>query len=359
MDVTILDLFSNSWVQMLQEMEHDIYHLPEYVHLESQKTNTMPEGILISEGEQKFFVPYLIRKCDNLFEDNFDIPEIFDVVSPYGYPGILLSDKAASNLEFINLAIKQLKQVFSTKNICSAFFRLHPILNHNINKLLAIDNCKLQGETISINLELNEEEIWRQTRNDHRNKINWCKRAGMEAKIVLFKDYLQDFIAIYEETMNRVGANDSYYFDYDYFMRLSNLDDKIHLCIVEWQGQIACAGLFTECCGIVQFHLSGTKNQFLKQAPSKLMLDYVRYWGKKRGNKIFHLGGGVGSAKDSLYEFKAGFSKITQAFTTLRLITNEEKYRYLVELRAKSLNTEVEKLLKSDFFPAYRASEIA
>jgi hypothetical protein len=40
----------------------------------------------------------------------------------------------------------------------------------------------------------------------------------------------------------------------------------------------------------------------------------------------------------------------------MRLVIDEKKYIELVKLRAKYLNIEVEKLLKTDFFPAYRSS---
>ena|GEM_PF-4046155 len=67
-----------------------------------------------------------------------------------------------------------------------------------------------------------------------------------------------------------------------------------------------------------------------------------------------HLDNGVGGAKDSLYNFKVGCSWQTHDWLSLRLITEPEIYHQLVELRAKSLNIEVEKLLSSNFFPAYR-----
>jgi lipid II:glycine glycyltransferase (peptidoglycan interpeptide bridge formation enzyme) len=125
---------------------------------------------------------------------------------------------------------------------------------------------------------------------------------------------------------------------------------------VELDHQIACAGIFTECCGILQYHLSGTKTEFLKQAPNKLMLDYVRFWAKERNNQVFHLGGGLGGAKDSLYHFKAGFSKERYPFLTMRLIMEQNKYFDLVKLRAQDLKIDPEVLLQSKFFPAYRAS---
>lgn len=96
--------------------------------------------------------------------------------------------------------------------------------------------------------------------------------------MVLVKQYIKEFNIIYEETMERVKASKLYYFSEEYLEKLADLlKDKIHLCLVEFQEQIACSGLFTECCGIVQYHLGGTRTNFLKQAPSKLMFDYVRF----------------------------------------------------------------------------------
>jgi hypothetical protein len=68
------------------------------------------------------------------------------------------------------------------------------------------------------------------------------------------------------------------------------------------------------------------------------------------------MGGGVGgSNQDSLYIFKSGFSQQRHLFFTMRLITDEEKYHHLVELRARALETDSATLFNSGFFPAYRA----
>ncbi len=356
MNIQVIDLENPLWLKTLEQLRYDIYHLPQYVYLESKRTSSIPEAILIVDNEKIFFLPYLLRGCDNLFDDELNVTNVFDVVSPYGYTGFLLNEAAANTPEFLDLALQKLTQIWRDKQVCSAFIRTHPILNKDVKQINNIDYLKVNGETISIDLKLDEKEILSETRPEHRNKINRCKRAGFIAKIVPIKQYINEFNSIYEETMARVGAADLYYFGLDFFKEFVDLlGDRLHLCIVELDEEIACAGLFTECNGIVQYHLGGTKTSFLKQAPSKLMFDYVRFWAKERGNQVFHLGGGVGSAKDSLYHFKAGFSKQRHNFLTLRLITDEEKYKYLVELRAKYLNMQSEELLKSNFFPAYRS----
>lgn len=355
MDLQVIDSQHPLWLQTLQKLSHDVYHLPEFVYLESRRTKTIPQAFLIVDGEKIFFVPYLLRRCDDILAEE-STPEIFDVISPYGYPGILLSEAAASEPGFPDFALNELKSVLKTNGVCSAFFRLHPILNHNFNEVFKPGTFTDNGETVSINLKLSESQIWAHTRKGHQSTINKCKRVGFVARIVPFEEYLNQFIEIYQETMNRLVANKSYYFERDYFEYLSNLNGKIHLCIVELEQQIVCACLFFECCGIVQAHLGGTKNEFLNQSPFNLLLDYVRLWSKERGNEFLHIGGGVGGSKDSLYTFKSGFSRQRHNFLTLRLITDEEKYRHLVELRAESLNIQAEELFKSTFFPAYRST---
>jgi hypothetical protein len=82
------------------------------------------------------------------------------------------------------------------------------------------------------------------------------------------------------------------------------------------------------------------------------LLHFGREWAKARGNELYHLGGGVGAAKDSLFQFKAGYSKLRGRFSTWRLIIDYEAYRELLALR----QIEVAGLqpASSEFFPEYR-----
>jgi hypothetical protein len=356
MDIQIIDIKNHlSWTEILRKLRHDTYHLPEYIAIEAKRTNTIPEAIAIVDGDKIFFAPYLLRSCDDIVPQESN-QKIFDVVSPYGYPGMLLSEAGANTPGFPEQVLGEFKRVLREKNVCAAFFRMHPILSDKFNEIFAPSTFTANGETVSVDLTLSESQIWAHTRKGHQSTINKCKRLGFTGRIVNYRQYINEFIAIYEETMNRVKAKQSYYFDRAYFEDLSKLEDKIHLCLIELDNEIASACLFFECCGIVQAHLGGTKNQFLNQSPFNLMLDYVRYWAKERGNEFLHLGGGVGgSTEDSLYTFKSGFSRQRHNFMTLRLVTDEKKYSYLVELRAKHINIQPEQLLNSDFFPAYRS----
>lgn len=356
MKVRLLNTSNPLWLEILEKLPHDVYQLPEYLYVEAQRTKAIPEAILITDEDNIFLLTYLLRKCDDIIANEVLLPESFDISSPYGYPGFLLNDAAAISTEFVSKAIVTLKQILKEKSVCSAFFRLHPILNENFINVFPSETFTLNGQTVSIDLTLSESELWAHTRKGHQSTINKCKRLGFTARVVSFQEYYDEFTAIYQETMNRVQANQSYYFDDNYFRGLLELGEKLQLCIVECEEQIICASLFFECCGIIQAHLGGTKNDFLKQSPFNLLLHHLRLWGKERGNKYLHIGGGIGgSTTDSLYTFKSGFSRQRHDFLTLRLITDEDKYLELVELRAKALDTNVEELLDTGFFPAYRS----
>lgn len=355
MNVQIINLSNPLWREILQKLHHDIYHLPEYVNLEAKRIKATAEAIVINDGEKVFFLPYLLRQCEKLVK-NETTQEVFDVVSPYGYPGILLSESAAMTPEFLQSAMSEFISKLRERNVCSAFLRMHPILNQGLNEIYSSDICKVSGHTVGVDLSLSLEEIWSQTRSDHRKDINRQKRFELIASMVTFEDYFEEFFYCYNQTMERVNAKQLYYFDRDFFASwLYNLKEHIHLGIVKFDDEVMCACLFTECSGIVQSYLSGTKNKFLKQSPDKLLFDYVRFWAKERGNKFLHLGGGYGGAKDGVYNFKAGFSKQSYTFLTFRLITNVEKYHHLVDLQASALETDSATLLNSGFFPAYRA----
>jgi hypothetical protein len=356
MNIEILQPQDLRWRETLAQLRYDVYHLPEYVELEARRNNAQAEAIAIAEGENLFFIPYLLRSCEDAGGRSESTEKCFDVLSPYGYPGFLWHEAARGFSDFVPRAIQGLQDTLKSRGVCSAFFRLHPILNRDrqsdtLNPNIFIDN----GETVSIDLTLTEGELWAHTRKGHQSTINKCKRLGLTSRVVPFLDYRDEFLAIYNETMDRVIAKDSYYFGDDYFSALLNLGDRLHLGIVEMEGRVICASLFFECCGVVQAHLGGTKTEFLKYSPFNLLLSEMRLWAKARGNTFLHLGGGVGGSKeDKLYTFKSGFSRQRHRFVTARFVIDPEKYRQLVDLRAQHLGVSATQLLETNFFPAYR-----
>jgi lipid II:glycine glycyltransferase (peptidoglycan interpeptide bridge formation enzyme) len=99
--------------------------------------------------------------------------------------------------------------------------------------------------------------------------------------------------------------------------------------------------------GIVEYHLSGTAGNYRQLAPTKFMLEVAIQWAKARGNRVLHLGGGVGSRNDALFQFKAGFSGLRSWFETWRVICDDARYGKLTE------DAGVSGASVDGFFPAY------
>jgi lipid II:glycine glycyltransferase (peptidoglycan interpeptide bridge formation enzyme) len=210
-----------------------------------------------------------------------------------------------------------------------------------------------RGRTVSIDLTLTPEDLWAQTRADHRRNISKARRMGMTASMEDFEANLDTFLQMYFETMDRTGATQYYYFPRDYFVTLKQaLAGNVCLCMVRGvDGEPLSGGLFTTCCGIVQYHLSGTFTSAIQLRPSKLMLDFVRTWAKQAGNRVFHLGGGFGAREDSVFDFKAGFSSMRHPYYTWQFILNDGTYSNLARQRQNSASSTA----AGDFFPLYRA----
>ena len=355
------------WQECLNTIPHDFYHLPGYLELEAHRQNATAEAIAIRNGAEVFFLPYLIRECDRHGDiDKSDRDRIYDVISPYGYPGILVS-LAGQNPIFIKKCWDIIYDYWQQRHICSAFLRLHPILNSYIDSsMFAVDlavsdddlttNLSPRGNVVVCDLTKDIDDIWKQIRSSHRTKISKLRRSGFTVRMVPAAKYLDIFIDIYLETMNRVNATKIYYFTKDYFEKLVQvLGDRLALCVVEIDNEVIAASIITEVSGIVQYHLGGTKTEYLPRSPTTLMFDYIIRWAKERNNHYLNLGGGLGSNQDSLYHFKSGFSDRVKSFATIEAIVDRRIYNRLTQSRAEVLGMTLLEIQDTSFFPSYRA----
>lgn len=344
------------WIEVLSRLAHDFYHRPEYVRLESETHPSRPLAFRASEGDCELFLPCLVRRCDDLFPQSAAAENVCDVVSPYGYPGLLLNDAARKSPDFVRAAVERLRETLREQRVCSAFFRMHPLLSEGFDTLFPEGFFTAASETVAMDLTPDEATIWKNVRDGHQWTIRKCRKLGFEARMVPLREHIGAFMEVYRETMDRVHAKGSYYFGPEYFEKLATMPEHVHLCLVEIEGAVAAACIFFECGGIVQAHLGGTKSDYLNKSPFHLALYHCAEWAKPRGNRYLHLGGGVGGSNDRLLQFKRGFSELTFPFHTARLISDPEKYRELTALSAAAANVPVEERLNSDYFPAYRAT---
>ncbi|HMB05930.1 MAG TPA: GNAT family N-acetyltransferase [Isosphaeraceae bacterium] len=329
-DFSFIDPDSPRWSEALGATRHDFYHLPSYARLAGRLEGGEAMAFVAEEGGRRLLVPLIVRPIPAGVAGGGGL---LDATCPYGYPGLLFDPGAEGEgrVRFLDRAIEILLRQLRERNIISLFLRLHPILAHPLEPLARAGHLCQHGETISIDLTISEEDNRKQICSMHRRAIQRAERMGTCARIDREWREIEAFVGLYYQTMWRAGADDAYHFPRDYFSDLRRaLDGRLHLCVTELEGRIISAGLFAETSGIVQYHLSGSDEEFLAHSPLKAMLDFVRRWAKGRGDRIFHLGGGVGGKEDSLFAFKAGFSRARHPFYTWRAVTDEPAYRALI-----------------------------
>jgi hypothetical protein len=352
--VTLLNPADRIWSSSVNEVEHDVYHLPEYVEFAAKHEGGTPVATFAEWDDHWLLIPLIL--CALPGESQGDTAKNVDALSPYGYSSPLTdvgqtSDRAT--ISGLRRAFQACIDVLSSQGVISLFSRLHPLLSLPLEALTPFERVVHHGDTVFIDLSLSDEELWKQTRHSHRQDISAACKRGAVAYIDEEWHRFDDFFEIYQQTMKRVKAEDYYLFSKSHFLDLREaLADRIHLSVVEDAGSIVSAGIVTEVGGIVETHYAGTRDTFLKWSPNKMRIDFLRAWAKARGNRFLHLGGGVGGRRDSLFEFKLGFSPSLAAFHTARAVLNARAYQDAVGrweanhgVRADDIN---------GFFPSYR-----
>lgn len=367
---------SDIWKSILIRKSYDFYHLPEYAELEAEicggfALGWVPSDVSISN---EVLIPLVARWIP-------ESDELYDLISPYGYPGILCDympvEKLSKLLEEFNREATQAGYV-------STFIRLNPFLNNwdlhlseataehllQDNRNMPSIRHSVLGQTVSLDLsgfKLNanteQEDYILPFSNNHRRNLRKLHLSGYRT-IINDTGYIQDFIDAYYQTMHRRNARSYYFFPEHYFRKFIDITGEklVFVSVVSAEGQFESGGLFTIYNGIMQYHLGATVDDAVVASPSKLMMEAAIREGISRNANVFHFGGGLGAVnQDGVYRFKQGFARDRHNFACLQFIHNTENYRRLLsgsdKLRHNShLIFEPQSGYKSNnnFFPKYR-----
>lgn len=329
----------SKWGALLSVIKnYDFYHTYDY-HQLSKKKNEIPVLIKYQNDNSIIALPLLIREIEGTCYK--------DATSVYGYSGPIMKN-ISENFDN-SIYIKKINNYFSENNIISIFSRLNPYIPYQNQILKNYGSIKNQGKVVNIDLTLDSLIQRQKYQSSIKTQVNKARRELTIKKAVSKKD-LSEFIYIYNENMNRVNAKRDYYFDEDYFLKIIDSQDfetEILLAIHNETNEVIGGSMFIKTNFIIQYHLSGTKDNFLHLRPSKLLIDEMRLRTNNKEFIFFNLGGGLGgSDSDSLFLFKSGFSKDFKSFDLWTHIINNDVYNNLVKKNNVISDTA--------FFPKYR-----
>ena len=324
------------WNEIVCSMQdYDFYFLAEYHQMDK---SGLPLLLHYSDNHCAFALPIIMRDIN---ETSYK-----DITSIYGYSGPLVSCENPDP-KSINNFQKELLHFFDSHSVVSVFSRLHPLFPNQKQLLSGLGDVVDTNLTVGIDLTLPESEQKRQYSRSTRHAVNLLIRKGIKIREAENEKDIDSFIKIYEETMNRVNAKESYFFSSDYYSNFLALIDSFIL-LATYKEEVIGGILCSKCNGIIQDHLNATKNDYLYLSPQKLLLDQVRKMGTENHMKYLHLGGGFDGKDNSLFDFKSRFSKQRFMFKIWRYIHNKDVYNCLVS-KKNNENTS-----NKTFFPLYR-----
>lgn len=332
----VIDIKNPKWDELVKSSAiYDFHHTTFYHKIDNNFTSLL----FVAEDENDFVaLPLVLRPIEQTLWVDF--------TSVYGYCGPITNRKNFDfNKVFIDFFQLKLKEYCRENNVVSLFSRLHPLIAQQSIFINMGEVSKL-NKTVVIDLKLSPEEQKREYRKSCKSELNQLRRKGFYVEEAKSTEDVDRFIDIYYETMDRVKASPYYYFSKEYFHSfLSQTYFRNKLLVAKFEDKIIAGAIFTITDKIMQYHLAGTTEEFIKVTPMKLILDEARLLGNNLSMDYLHLGGGVGgSDDDSLFRFKSGFSKLSCQFSVWKYIFNEKVYNQLSENKKDS-----------SFFPLYRS----
>ncbi|MDQ2984978.1 MAG: GNAT family N-acetyltransferase [Actinomycetota bacterium] len=275
-----------------------------------------------------------------------DVPDTDyrDVTTPYGYGGPLAVGRDTP----VDRFYEEYEAWCREHRVVTTFVRFHPVF---ANHRYAPESMhkELLGETIEWDLERHD-DLLEGLHPKHRNKVRKARNAGLDVTVEEGPADLSEFVELYQGSMERVDASSFYFFPREYWQRLTE-DFREHVVKVDarFGDELAASGLFLAAKPWLHYHLSGTTDRGRRAAAANLVVYEAGAWALRTGFKSFHLGGGLRSGKDSLYDFKVRFAPdgLREAWEG-KLVHDAGAYRAL---------TGTDSIELEGFFPAYRRSD--
>jgi len=246
-----------------------------------------------------------------------------DCITPYGYGGPTGEGFWPAYDEWAR-----------EQGVVSTFVRFHPLLQNQGG----IHTEEL-APTIGWRLD---HDLLAEMHPKHRNVVRKAHSSGlgMEANTGV-----GGFQPLYEETMERAGADPFYFFAAEYWSALDRLGDGLARFEIFHDEEVVASALCLASPPWLHYHLGAASEAGRKLGATTFLLYEIARWAQEHGYSRFHLGGGVGGGRDSLHEFKRRFDPGGELPMAIgKAVHDPEAYSRLGGNPADL----------SGFFPAYR-----
>lgn len=275
-----------------------------------------------------------------------------DIISPYGYGG-----PQAWALKATDSLAARFWEAFDewamSENIVSEFIRFGLFTGAC---LPYPGEVVTRSTNIVVSLDDTEESIWGAFESKVRKNVKKARRSEVTISVDETGAYVEDFLRIYEGTMDRRDAAHGYYFPRAFF---ETINDKLlgqFAYFHAWrEGVIISTELVLVSDDAVYSFLGGTDISSFEYRPNDLLKFEVISWARANGRKYFVLGGGA-SPGDGIERYKRSFAPSgSMPFVSGQRILDSDANTMLVNVQRAAVESAGGQWAdESSFFPAYR-----
>lgn len=307
---------------------------------------------VMTVGDGYVLYPFFLREIDAELTAAAGGERMFDIISPYGYGGPLhwgISDIDAASAQFWRMF-----DLWADENsVVSEFSRLTLFTE----TMLPYQGTTRRRQTNYVrDLSVPADDLGQKVAPKVRSNVRRALREGVTTVIDTEGEFVDDFVRIYTETMERRDSADWYRFERPFFEGIhAALPGQFAYVYAQHEGRLVSVDLLLFGREDGYYFLGGTEAAAFGVRPNDLVKMESMKWLQAQGRRRYVLGGGV-TAEDSLERYKRGFALEGQYdYFTGERILSPGRYEELLEahrhrLAANGLDFDE----ASDFFPAYR-----
>ncbi|HLL82213.1 MAG TPA: GNAT family N-acetyltransferase [Longimicrobium sp.] len=337
------------WLGMWEAWpQREVFAHPDYVALYAEEGAGSARCAVLRSGAASVLYPFVQR---DLRVEKFWDPSVgpaSDLISPYGYGGAYVWGDAPAELAARFWA--GFDEWARREKVVSEFvrFSLFPEI------LLPYPGTREERlQNVVRSLDLDEERMWMDFEHKVRKNVKRAQRSGVTVELDPHGARLDDFLRIYQSTMDRREADSRYYFPRSYFERLqSGLPGQFMYFHALLGGEVVSTELVLASAENVYSFLGGTDPESFATRPNDLLKHEIIRWAAGEGKRRFVLGGGY-QPDDGIYRYKLAFAP--GGATPYRVgyrVLDPELYAALSRRRP---GEPVPDAASGGYFPAYRA----
>ncbi len=340
------------WVEVWEHWpKREVHAHPDYVKLYLNGTSKGYCAIFESMKGNAMY-PFI---CRDLTKESFGDIGVFplcDIITPHGYGGPFVW--GCDNPK--ELAVEfwaNFNTWANERNVVSEVIKFS-LFSENLLPYAGEKEEKLQN--IIVDLELSEEELWMNFESKVRKNVKKAKRNGLNVILDSTGEKLDDFLAIYQSTLDRRGSENIYYFSRSFFDNIhKKLPRQFMYFHAIYQEKIVSSELVLVSHENIYSFLGGTYSDRFSLSPNDLLKYEIINWGRKQGKRRFVLGGGH-EAGDGIYRYKKSFAPggSVPFFIGCRIL-HRDLYDVLLQNKKRTDKLKgIEWVPKEGYIPEYR-----